>query len=98
MAVHQMQGDVNLQWANDSRNGSERRDSFNGKSKGVVEWFENSGPGLGMAQLTECLLSTHQALGLIPSTAQSRVGITVQAWNQSTQEGEAGGSEVQSHL
>lgn len=72
-AVHQMQGDVNLQWANDSRNGSERKESFKGKSKGVVEWFENSGPGLGMAQLIECLLSTHQALGLIPSTAQSLV-------------------------
>lgn len=73
----QMQGEVGLQWINDSRNGLERKESLSGKYKGVVEWFEDSGPGLGMAQLIEYLLSMHQALGLIPSTAQSQVGIRV---------------------
>lgn len=88
----QMQGEVGLQWINDSRNGLERKESLSGKYKGVVEWFEDSGPGLGMAQLIEYLLSMHQAPGFDPQYCPKSGGY------QSTQEGEAGGSEVQSHL
>jgi hypothetical protein len=47
--------------------------------------------------VSECLSSIQEALGSTDSTTERRVAVAVHSYNPSTQEVEAGGSEVQDH-